>query len=93
MKALIRVILQTMLHIWQNDIDLEQYFGWLAEELIGRKKSCDRTIICCQTIKQCGMVYGVMKGLLGDVGSDPRNVLLEMLHSCTPESNKKHILE
>ena len=36
-----------------NDVDLNQYFGWLAEELIAKHESCDRTIIYCQTIKQC----------------------------------------
>lgn len=79
-----------------NDIDLEQYFDWLAEELITMKEHCDRTIIYCQTIKQCGLLYAIMKGLLGTqmyVGSDSRNVLIEMLHSCTPESNKENVLK
>jgi superfamily II DNA helicase RecQ len=79
-----------------NNIDLEQYFGWLAKELIERKVSCDRTIIYCQTIKQCGIIYGIMKGLLGNhmhVRGDPKNVLIEMLHSCTPELNKENILK
>lgn len=79
-----------------NDIDLDQYFGWLAEELIAKHEDCDRTIIYCQTIKQCGILYGIMKGLIGKhmyVGSDPRNVLIEMLHSCTPDMNKENILK
>jgi superfamily II DNA helicase RecQ len=61
-----------------NNIDLEQYFGWLAKELIERKVSCDRTIIYCQTIKQCGIIYGIMKGNHMHVRGDPKNVLIEI---------------
>ena len=53
-----------------------------------------RTIIYCQTIKQSGVVYGTIKGMLGQnmyAGSEG-NVLVEMLHSCTPAANKQNIL-
>ena len=77
-----------------KDTDLEFYFGWLIDELKIKKVSCQRTIIYCQTIKQCGVVYGTIKGMLGQnmyAGSE-ENVLVEMLHSCTPAANKQSIL-
>ena len=79
-----------------NHVELNQYFGWLAEKLIATNKNCNRTTDYCQAIKQCGLLYGIMKGLLGKhmyVGSGPSNVLIEMLHSCTPELNKANILK
>lgn len=78
------------------DADLDHYFGWLGEELREKKELCDRTIIYCQTIKQCGLVYATLKGMLGKdiyVDRDPKNVLLEMLHSCTPLANKENIVK
>ena len=81
----------------QKDTAHELYFGWLADELRTRQSLCERTIIYCQTIKQCGIIYATIKGLLGQhmyIGNniDPRNVLVEMLHSCTPAANKQYIL-
>lgn len=78
------------------DADLDHYFGWLGEELREKKELCDRTIIYCQTIKQYGLVYATLKGMLGKdiyVDGDPKNVLLEMLHSCTPLANKENIVK
>lgn len=48
-----------------RDANLERYFSWLAEELKEKKELCDRTIIYCQTIKQCGLVYATLRGILG----------------------------
>lgn len=72
-----------------KDTDLEFYFGWLIDEC-----SCQRTIIYCQTIKQCGFVYRTIKGMLGQnlYAGNEKNVLVEMLHSCTPAANKQNIL-
>ena len=77
-----------------KDTDLEFYFGWLIDELKIKKVSCQRTIIYCQTIKQCGVVYGTIKGMLGQnmYAGNEENVLVEMLHSCTPAANKQNIL-
>ena len=77
-----------------KDTDLEYYFGWLVDELKTKQVSCERTIIYCQTIKQCGVVYGTVKGMLGDLmyAGNNENVLVEMLHSCTPAANKQNIL-
>ena len=77
-----------------KDNDLEFYLGWLIDELKIKQVSCQRTIIYCQTIKQCGVVYGTIKGMLGQnmYAGNEENVLVEMLHSCTPAANKQNIL-
>ena len=77
----------------QKDTEHELSFGWLVDELRTRQSLCERTIIYCQTMKQCGIIYATIKGMLGQymyIGNniDPNNVLLEMLHSCTPTANK-----
>lgn len=80
----------------QKDADHELYFEWLVKELKLKRTSCERTIIYCQTIKQCSVIYGMVKGMLGkDIyhGTDnPSDVLVEMLHSCTPSANKEKII-
>ena len=94
-KGNITYIVQYM----RKDANLSQYFAWLAEEFKAQSTAATRTIIYCQTIKQCAVVYSTLKSLLDDkmyVNSEcrePGNVILEMLHSCTPEKNKEHILE
>ena len=45
----------------QKDTVHELYFGWLADELTTRQSLCERTIIYCQTIKQCGIIYATIK--------------------------------
>ena len=81
----------------KKDSDHEMYFGWLVDELRSKQASSPRTIIYCQTIKQCGIIYATIKGMLGNDmhlgnATDPTNVLVEMLHSCTPAANKDRIL-
>ena len=81
----------------QQDADHELYFEWLVKELKLKRASFDRTIIYCQTIKQCSVIYGMVKGMLGKdiyhgTDNDSTNVLVEMLHSCTPSANKEKIL-
>ena len=77
---------------------LDDYFQWLADELLMQRTSATWTIIYCQTIKQCGLIYSTLKAMLGNktfLGeiNDRRNVLIEKLHSCTPEANKEVILK
>ncbi len=81
-----------------QDAELRDYFGWLIHDLGLKQEETTRTIIYCQTIKQCAMLYAIFRELLGKhifVGNeeDPRNVLVEMLHSCTPVANKENILQ
>jgi len=74
----------------------ELYFEWLVDELRSKRTSCKTTIIYCQTIKQCSLIYALIKGMLGvnifHEADDQTNVLVEMLHSCTPSANKEKIL-
>ncbi|XP_022808194.1 uncharacterized protein LOC111345187 [Stylophora pistillata] len=79
-----------------KDMELEFYFGWLTDELKQSQEKTERSIIYCQTIRQCGLLYAAIKALLGVymfIGNDSKHVLVEMLHSCTPEGNKHNILE
>ena len=81
-----------------KDKSLGEYFYWLVEEILKYKQNTPRTIIYCQTIRQCGLLYSTLRALLQQdiyLGQDknPRNVVLEMLHSCTPNSNKEAILQ
>jgi len=87
----------SVLHIPKERM-LEDYFQWLADELLTQSTSSTQTIIYCQTIKQCGLIYSTLKAMLGNkifLGeiNDQRNVLIEILHSCTPEANKEVILQ
>ena len=81
-----------------RDESLQKYFEWLVKELLEHDINSTRTIIYCQTIKQCSLLYAILKGMLGDgmyageIG-DRKRVLLEMLHSCTPDANKEVVLQ
>lgn len=85
-------------HYLEKNRSPEECFGWLIKELEESKNETIRTIIYCQTIKQCGLIYSAFKAVLGNKmylsdQRDPEKVLVEMLHSCTPENNKKAILK
>ena len=85
-------------HYMGNDKPIEEYFQWLVDETIERQIKATQTIIYCQTIKQCGTIYSTLRGMLGDKlyadsTNDRKKVVLEMLHSCTPDQNKEAILE
>jgi hypothetical protein len=68
---------------------LSDYFTWIANEVLLSGINAPRTIIYCQTIKQCSILYSMLKALLGDNiyvdvhNKNVREVLLEMLHSST----------
>ena len=76
---------------------LAEYLSWISNEVKECGSAATRTIIYTQTIKQCAVVYSTLKTLLGDKiynseDRDTKTVLLEMLHSCSAQSNKEHIL-
>ena len=82
--------------IMDKDMELESYFGWLTDKLKQSREKTERTIIYCQTVRQCSSLYATIKALLGEymfIGNDSKQVLVEMLHSCTPKVNKHNILE
>ena len=81
-------------HYMEKEKSVEDYFQWLAEEIKEVKSKATRTIIYCQTIKQCGLIYATIRGMLGndlyaDSTKSPGNVVLEILHSCSPEKKKQ----
>ncbi|XP_068676508.1 ATP-dependent DNA helicase RecQ-like [Montipora foliosa] len=88
-----------VVHYMKKNSSLSDYFRWIADEVIEHGIGATRTIIYCQTIKQCAVVYTTLKMLLGEhiyedpASRDARRVLLEMLHSCSPICNKGNILE
>lgn len=88
-----------VVHYMGKTAALSDYFSWIVKELKECGSAATRTIIYCQTIKQCAVVYSTLKTLLGDKiyenseERDFKKVLLEMLHSCSPQSNKEHILQ
>ena len=92
-KANISYVVQYM----GKNASLAEYLSWISNEVKDCGSAATRTIIYTQTIKQCAVVYSTLKTLLGDKiysseERNPKTVLLEMLHSCSPQSNKEHIL-
>ena len=73
----------------------KECFAWLTDTLRREGENSIRTIVYCQTIKQCSIIYATISGLLGKENMTSSNgyPLVEMLHSCTPEANKKIVLE
>lgn len=73
-------------------------FRYLVNEIKSKSLSTKRTIIYCQTIKQCCSIYNIFNLELGHLmyiggNRDPRNRIVEMLHSNTPQSVKKHVMD
>ena len=73
-------------HYISKNKSLEYCFKWLSDELLKHGINATRTIIYCQTIKQCTIIYSTIKAMLGNglyIGKKTNNktVLLEMLHS------------
>ena len=88
-----------VVHYMKKKCSLSDYLSWIADELIEHGTGATRTIIFCQTIKQCAVVYSTLKVLLGEniyedpLRKDVKRVLLEMPHSCSSMTNRENILE
>ena len=81
-----------------KNTELLSYFQWIIDELREQKVSAERTIIYCQTMKQCSTLYSlVLKQLGDDVFATPerenRKRLVEMLHSISSKQNKEVVLQ
>ena len=50
----------------KKNANLAQYFAWIAQEVLAHGTEATRTIIYCQTIKQCAVIYSTIKSLLGE---------------------------
>ena len=76
-----------------NDSEVQDYLSWIVEEIKGGKT--EKTIVYCQTIKQCFLIYGLLKSMIGQCmyNASSECPVLEMLHSCTPDANKEAVLQ
>ncbi|EDO47450.1 predicted protein [Nematostella vectensis] len=92
MKIPIRRTLPYIVKYLSNSMDAKESFEWLVNKINERKDGGDKTIIYCQTIKQCSLVYGTLRSMLIELVANGKPKL-EMLHSCTPKENKDAILE
>ena len=77
-------------------LSLNLLFDEVIKDIEANNVSAKRTIIYCQTRKQCGLLYKMFEVALGSKfykgsSSKPTKHLVEMYHACTPSSVKKHI--
>jgi len=88
-----------VVHYMAKTSSLSDYLSWIADELIEHGFEATRTIIYCQKVKQCVVVYSTSKVLLSEhlyedpLSKDAKIVLLEMLHPCSPTTSKENIQE
>ena len=85
------------LHYLNKNVPVSSTFNCLIEELKTKKVACTRTMVFCQTRKQCALLYSAFQESLGDDfflhgQPNPKERLMEMFHAGTPVSVKKHIL-
>lgn len=81
-----------------KNVPVSSTFSALIEDLRSKNISCQRTMIFCQTRKQCALLYSAFQENLENYfylhkKPDPKERMMEMFHAGTPESVKKHILE
>ncbi|XP_031553779.1 mediator of RNA polymerase II transcription subunit 34-like [Actinia tenebrosa] len=77
---------------------LEIVFGWLINEVDDMGANTPRTLIYCQTRKQCSVLYRMFEVFLGlkmysGGVTNPQKRLVEMFHAGTPKRVKEHIIE
>ena len=80
-----------------NSLPILKNFRCLVIELKLKGICSTRTIIYCQTVKQCACLFCMFELELGtcmyDGETNPRNRLVDMLHFGSPESIKNHVLD
>lgn len=81
----------------EKSLLLEIIFEKIINELKEEKQQAERTIVFCQTRKQCSLMYRMFVVALGNMlyNSDehkPNTRRVEMYHAGTPESVKTHII-
>ena len=81
----------------ENSMDLSEVFGELIADIKQQKQST-RTIIYCQTRKQCAILWQMFKLNLEEQfyrnGTEsPENCLIQMFHGGTPNSAKSLIVD
>ena len=80
-----------------KDIPYECLFSRLIGDVKKHGVSTDRTLIYCQTRKQCSVLFRLIQISLGDNmyydKCKPRNRIVEMYHAGTPSSVKEHVTQ
>lgn len=75
----------------------EQIFGEVIKELKEHGKMAERSMIYCQTRKQCALIFRTLTLFLGEKmfhgDKHPKNRIVEMYHAGTPTGVKTHIVE
>lgn len=75
----------------------EQIFAEVIKDLKDNGKMAERTMIYCQTRKQCAIIFRTFTLFLGEKlfngNKQPKNRMVEMYHAGTPTAVKKHIVE
>ena len=77
-------------HYLSKDENVNKVFKWVTDELIEKGVTCPRAIIYCQTIKQCSLLYAVLKSNIGERNCiDPNNKCMVLLKSSTHALQKQ----
>ena len=80
-----------------KSLPIVENFRCLVNEIKSKGKGTTRSIIYCQTVKQCAHLFRMFELELGPCMYDgeaiPQNRLVQMTHSGSPESVKSHVLE
>ena len=91
-----RINLKYYVQYIDKDISLEIIFSKIIDDVRNEGINAPRTIIYCQTRKQCAILYKVFETNLGklfykDAVPNCKKRLVEMYHAGTPETVKRHI--
>ena len=84
--------------VMEKGRDETDYFLWLIAYIKDRGAKTDRVLIYCQSVKQCTQLFQVFLSelkskIFAGENPNPKERLVEMLHSKTPNPVKDTILE
>ena len=80
----------------EKNLTVAENFRCVIDEILRKRRNSIRTIIYCQTVKQCSILYKtfeleLQRSFYLDMVVNPLNRLVEMLHSGTPINVKEHV--
>ena len=81
----------------ERDRSFDSIFGWLINDFMLNSIKTERTLIYCQTRKQCSLIYRYFSVKLAAApwkheGKLKGKRVIEMFHAGTPETVKKHVI-
>ena len=84
-------------HYIDKDQSMEKVFRPIIEEVKQNKENTTKTLIFCQTRKQCFLLYRIFKvnldeNMYCDDELTPERRFVDMFHAGTPESVKTHVV-